>query len=54
MSEQVSHHPAISAYYAEGDGWNIYANTNAKIKFIITGRLEVDALGRKKILIIPQ
>ena len=46
MSEQVSHHPAISAYYAEGDGWNIYANTNAKIKFIITGRLEVDALGR--------
>ena len=46
MSEQVSHHPAISAYYAERDGWNIYANTNAKIKFIITGRLEVDALGR--------
>ena len=46
MSEQVSHHPAISAYYAEGDGWNIYANTNAKIKFVITGRLEVDALGR--------
>ena len=46
MSEQVSHHPAISAYYAEGDGWNIYANTNSVIKFIITGRLEVDALGK--------
>ena len=46
MSEQVSHHPAISAYYAEGDGWNIYANTNAVIKFIITGKLEVNALGR--------
>ena len=35
MAEQVSHHPAISAYYAEGDGWNIYANTNAIIKLII-------------------
>ena len=46
MSEQVSHHPAISAYYAEGDGWNIFANTNSVIKFIITGRLEVNALGR--------
>ena len=46
MAEQVSHHPAISAYYAEGDGWNIYANTNAVIKFKITGRLEVNALGR--------
>ena len=46
MSEQVSHHPAISAYYAEGEGWNIYANTNAVIKFVITGKLEVDALGR--------
>ena len=46
MSEQVSHHPAISAYYAEGDGWNIYANTNSVIKFKITGRLEVNALGK--------
>ena len=46
MAEQVSHHPAISAYYAEGDGWNIYANTNAVLKFKITGRLEVNALGR--------
>jgi hypothetical protein len=46
MAEQVSHHPAISAYYAEGDGWNIYANTNAVIKFKITGRLDVNALGR--------
>ena len=46
MSEQVSHHPAISAYYAEGEGWNIYANTNSVIKFMITGKLEVNALGR--------
>ena len=46
MAEQVSHHPAISAYYAEGDGWNIYANTNAIIKFSIAGRLDVDALGK--------
>ena len=46
MAEQVSHHPAISAYYAEGDGWNIYANTNAVLKFRITGKLDVNALGR--------
>ena len=46
ISEQVSHHPAISAYYAEGEGWNIYANTNSIIKFMITGKLEVNALGR--------
>ena len=46
MAEQVSHHPAISAYYAEGDGWNIYANTNAVIKFKITGKIEVNALGK--------
>jgi hypothetical protein len=46
MAEQVSHHPAITAYYAEGDGWNIYANTNAIIKFSIAGRLDVDALGK--------
>ena len=46
MAEQVSHHPAISAYYAEGDGWNIYANTNAILQFRITGKLEVKALGK--------
>ena len=46
MAEQVSHDPAIIAYYAEGDGWNIYANTNAVIKFKITGRLDVNALGK--------
>ena len=46
MAEQVSHHPAITAYYAEGNGWNIYANTNAVIKFKITGRIDVNALGR--------
>ena len=46
IAEQVSHHPAISAYYAEGDGWNIYANTNATIKFSIVGRLDVNALGK--------
>ena len=46
MAEQVSHHPAISAYYAEGEGWNIYANTNAILKFRITGKLDVKALGR--------
>jgi len=41
FAEQVSHHPAISAYYAEGDGWNLYSNSNSKINISITGYVEV-------------
>jgi hypothetical protein len=33
MSEQVSHHPPISAYYADGKGWYSYGNTNLKNSF---------------------
>jgi len=32
FAEQVSHHPAISAFFAEGKGWNIYSNNNSKVK----------------------
>ncbi len=46
FAEQVSHHPAISACYAEGNGWNFYSNTNAILKFLITGRLEINAIGK--------
>ena len=46
FAEQVSHHPAISACYAEGNGWNFYSNTNAVLKFLITGRLEINAIGK--------
>lgn len=46
FAEQVSHHPAISAFYAEGEGWNMYGNTNASINFRITGKLDVEAPGR--------
>ena len=41
FGEQVSHHPAISACYAEGKGWTFYTNGNAGLKFLITGKLEI-------------
>ena len=37
FGEQVSHHPAITAMFAEGEGWEMYANTNAKSKEKTTG-----------------
>lgn len=46
FSEQVSHHPAISACYVEGEDWTFYANSNAISKFVITGALEVENVGR--------
>lgn len=33
ISEQVSHHPPISAYYSEGKGYYSNANTNVKSYF---------------------
>jgi len=50
FGEQVSHHPAISAMYAEGNGWELYANTNAKSKFdLINNCLEFAPIGRTHI-----
>ncbi len=49
FSEQVSHHPAISALYGEGDGWKIYTNNNAKVKFFLNGSMQVEAVGRSYI-----
>ena len=49
FSEQVSHHPAISALYGEGDGWKIYTNNNAKVKFFLNGSMQVKAIGRSYI-----
>ena len=46
FAEQVSHHPAISACYAEGKGWNFYTNNNAILNFLITGKLEITNVGR--------
>ena len=40
-SEQVSHHPAITAIYAEGNGWNMYTNNNVCVKFLLTGGLKI-------------
>lgn len=33
ISEQVSHHPPISAIYARGENWTLTANIEPKIKF---------------------
>lgn len=33
FAEQVSHHPAITACYVEGDGYKFYSNTNVKTHF---------------------
>lgn len=47
IGEQVSHHPAISAYYAEGDGYYTYGNSNSSYKFqILKGSLEFTPLGK--------
>lgn len=46
FAEQVSHHPAISAFYAEGDGWTFFTNNNAIVRFLITGKLEIDNVGK--------
>jgi hypothetical protein len=43
FAEQVSHHPAISAFYAEGKGWNIYFNSNSKVIISLRG-VEVKSL----------
>ena len=46
-AEQVSHHPAISACYVEGDGFKYYTNTNAESKFLFSkGALEFQPIGR--------
>ena len=44
IAEQVSHHPAISAFFAEGEGWNIYSNSNSKVNISLTGYVEVKSL----------
>lgn len=47
FAEQVSHHPAISACYVEGKGYNFYSNSHSKQQFVLTkGALEVDNVGK--------
>jgi len=46
-AEQVSHHPAISASYAEGEGYTYHSNSNATYKFqLLKGCLNFTPLGR--------
>ncbi len=45
--EQVSHHPPITACFAEGDGYNIYSNTHAETKLtLLKGCIEFIPIGR--------
>jgi len=47
FSEQVSHHPPISACYAEGNGYKFYTNSNAKSKFnLLSASLDIIAVGK--------
>ena len=47
FGEQVSHHPAITACYAEGEGYTYHANSNSAYKFMLMkGSLEFKPLGR--------
>lgn len=47
FAEQVSHHPAISACYAEGDGFTFYSNSHSSYKFILMkGCMEFTPLGK--------
>ena len=46
MAKQVSHHPAISAYYTGVDGCNIYLNTIFCIKISNDRWLDFGALRR--------
>ena len=47
FAEQVSHHPAISACYVEGENWDFYSNSNSKHGFLLTkGAFEVRNIGR--------
>ena len=52
FSEQVSHHPPISACFAESPEYEIYFNTNMSIKFWIN-RLEFVPLGKAHVILKP-
>ena len=41
IAEQVSHHPAISAFFAEGEGWQIFWNNNSKVKISLYGTMDI-------------
>lgn len=44
FAEQVSHHPPITAFYAEGKGYYQYGNTNVK-NYFWGGSLEFKTIG---------
>ena len=46
FSEQVSHHPAITATYAEGKNWTLFSNFNAQLHIRLSGKLDIFNLGR--------
>jgi hypothetical protein len=51
LAEQVSHHPPISACYAEGEHYLYYTNSNAKTKFnLFSSNVEIHPMGRSFIV----
>ena len=52
FSEQVSHHPPISACVAESSDYEIYFNTNVKIRFWMKS-LEFVPLGKAHVILKP-
>lgn len=50
ISEQVSHHPPISAYYSEGKGYYSNANTNVK-NFFWGSSLEFKCIGLQHLIL---
>ena len=50
ITEQVSHHPPLSAFFIEGEGYNLTGDTNVK-NFFWGGSLEFRAIGLQHLIL---
>lgn len=50
FTEQVTHHPPLSAFYLEGEGYNLTGDTNVK-NFFWGGSLEFRAIGLQHLIL---
>ena len=50
ITEQVSHHPPLSAFFLEGEGYNLTGDTNVK-NFFWGGSLEFRAIGLQHLIL---
>ena len=44
--EQVSHHPPVTAFHSQGDGWSIYGHFEPRPK-LVGMHVEVDIKGKR-------